>query len=253
MSSKPKKKIQKRKERVKPKIDVTNEELIKIKVLCDYVFADQYKDSASFPRFEECFGILVKDLNISLQQVFMDMCGPKRKYITFRRMIKAYLNYKNKNRRNSEDFNKFMDLMYNNVLRDDEANVGKQIEGATHYNSKSAENHKAISKLSVITDETKEVIKGFQIEYDDFFKNDLFLNKEGEKFFISLEINLGVEDKLSTDPKEFPDANERDGITHICGTCNDSAITFLGFKCRSGKILFIGKPDGKPFIFGVIK
>ena len=253
MSSKPKKKIQKRKERVKPKIDVTNEELIKIKVLCDYVFADQYKDSASFPRFEECFGILVKDLNIKLQQVFMDMCGPKRKYITFRRMIKAFLNYKNKNRRNSEDFNKFMDLMYNNVLRDDEANVGKQIEGATHYNSKSAENHKAISKLSVITDETKEVIKGFQIEYDDFFKNDLFLNKEGEKFFISLEINLGVEDKLSTDPKEFPDANERDGITHICGTCNDSAITFLGFKCRSGKILFIGKPDGKPFIFGVIK
>ena len=33
MSSKPKKKIQKRKERVKPKIDVTNEELIKITVL----------------------------------------------------------------------------------------------------------------------------------------------------------------------------------------------------------------------------
>ena len=123
MSSKPKKKIQKRKERVKPKIDVTNEELIKIKVLCDYVFADQYKDSASFPRFEECFGILVKDLNISLQQVFMDMCGPKRKYITFRRMIKAYLNYKNKNRRNSEDFNKFMDCIYNEALKDDEANV----------------------------------------------------------------------------------------------------------------------------------
>ena len=253
MSTKPKKKVQKRKERVKPKIDVTNEELIKIKILCDFVFADQYKDSASFPRFEECFGILVKDLNIKLQQVFMDICGPKRKYITFRRMIKAFLNYKNKNRRNSDDFNKFMDCIYKEALKDSDWDIGQQIEGATHYNSKSAENHKAISKLSVITDETKETIKGFQIIYDDFFKNDLFLNKETEKFYISLEINLGVEEKLSTDPKEFPDANERDGITHICGTYNDSAITFLGFKCRSGKIEFIGKPDGKPFLLGEIK
>ena len=36
---------------------------------------------ASFPRFEECFGPLIKDKNISLETVFQEISGPKRKYI----------------------------------------------------------------------------------------------------------------------------------------------------------------------------
>ena len=46
----------------------------------------------------------------------------------------------------------------------------------------------AISKFCVITNESKDKIKGFRIYYDDFFKNDLFLNKSNDPVFISLEI-----------------------------------------------------------------
>ena len=41
----------------------------------------------------------------------------------------------------------------------------------------------------------------------------------------------------------------RDSITHIFGTYT-SKITFIGFKCRSGKTEFVGKPKGKGFLFG---
>lgn len=53
-----------------------------IKSLCEYLFFDQYRDLASFPRFEE---------KISLFEVLKEICGERRKYITFRRMLKAYI------------------------------------------------------------------------------------------------------------------------------------------------------------------
>ena len=42
------------------------EELEKIKSLCEYLFFDQYRDMTSFPRFEEAFGFFVKEEKISL-------------------------------------------------------------------------------------------------------------------------------------------------------------------------------------------
>ena len=43
----------------------------------------------------------------------------------------------------------------------------------------------------------------------------------------------------------------RDAITHIFGTINDKGfLTFIGFKCISGKTLFVGFPEGKGFLFG---
>ena len=41
----------------------------------------------------------------------------------------------------------------------------------------------------------------------------------------------------------------RDVITHIFGTIN-SKTNFLGFKCVSGKTVFIGYPEGDGFIYG---
>ena len=41
-----------------------------------------------------------------------------------------------------------------------------------------------------------------------------------------------------------------DSITHIFGTF-DKVITFIGFKCSSGKTVYFGKPNGKSFIFGI--
>ena len=248
--------IEERKEPMKrPKINISNDELNKIKVITEFLFCDQYKDMASFLRFEECFGLLTKDSGISLEKAFSDICGEKKKYITFRRMIRAFSDYKNNDRRKSNDFKKFMKLIFDDTIQKDEIPVGNKNEGALKYNSKSSENHKAISKFSVITDEAKETIKGLEIYYDDFFKNNLYLNKEGETYYISLEINLAADEAKSAETKDFPDANLRDGITHIVGLIDpkDKTINLLGFKCRSGKVYFIGKPEGKPFLFGGIQ
>ena len=45
----------------------------------------------------------------------------------------------------------------------------------------------------------------------------------------------------------------RDSITHIFGTFdnNKKKLTYIGFKCVSGKTEFYGKPEGEGFIFGV--
>ena len=228
-----------------PQIDIPENILDKLRILCDFLFFDQYKDMATFPRFEECFSVITKEMNINLENVFKDLCGEKRKYITFRRFIKGYLKY-TKNEV-SEDTKKFFDKFLNEIMKNDGDGTGQKEEEAVKYSTKNGEKMNAISKLSVITDENKEKIKGFQIYYDDFFKNDLFLNKQGEKFYVSLEINLPVLDVEQN--KEFPDINMRDGITHIFGTVSDK-INFLGFKCRSGKTSFIGQPSGNPFVYG---
>ena len=79
-----------------------------------------------------------------------------------------------------------MDLIYNNLLKQPGKSVGKIVDKAINYNTNNSQHKKAISQFCVITDEDQNEIKGFQITYDEFFKNNLFLNKEDEKFYISL-------------------------------------------------------------------
>ena len=229
---------------------LSNEELEKIKSVAEYLFKDQYQDTCSYPRFEECFGVFITKEKIDLPTVYKLICGRRKKYITFRRLIISYSQWKRNPERFSEDFQKFMTLLYKDLLKNSDENVGFKPEKCVYYNTRNCQNRKAISKFSVITDELKENIRGFQIYYDDFFKNDLFLNKETEKYYVSLEINLVAETPTNSESEEtFPTINDRDGITHIGGTFNEEGINFLVFKCRSGKTSFIGKPDGTPFLF----
>ncbi len=108
----------------------------------------------------------------------------------------------------------------------------------------------AIYKLSVLINETKDKIQGFQIYYDDCFKNDLFLSKGQDEFYIPLEINLPILD--SAEINKFPDSNDHDGITHVFGTVKDK-ITLIGFKCLTGKTSYIVNSIGKPYLFGEVK
>ena len=233
---------------------VSEEELNKIKTIAEYLFMDQYQDTCSYPRFEECFGVFMTKENIDLPIVYKTICGKRKKYITFRRLIISYNQWKKNPEKNNKEFQKFMKLVYNDLLHNSDEEVGFKTEKSVYFNTRNCQNRKAISKFSVITDEEKEIIRGFQIYYDDFFKNDLFLNKESEKYFISLEINLIAETPTNLEADEsFPSINDRDGITHIGGTYNDEGIKFLVFKCRSGKTSFIGRPDGTPFLYGNYK
>ena len=233
------------------KIDLTEEELSKIKTISEYLFMDHYQDNAAYPRFEECFGAFCLEKNIDLPKVFKSFCGRKRKYLTFRRLITSFNKWKKNSKKMDQDCNKFMDLIYNQLLKNPGESVGKITDNAINYNTNNCKNKKAISQFCVVTDEDQNEIKGFQITYDEFFKNNLFLSKEDEKFYVSLELSLAA-DTPTTENAEasFPDMNYRDGITHLGGTIKEGKINFLVFKCRSGKTAFVGKPSGEPFLFG---
>ena len=233
---------------------LSENELEKIKTVAEFLFMDQYQDTCSYPRFEECFGALIINEEIDLPTVYKSICGRRRKYITFRRLIISYNQWKRNPERNTQDFQKFMKFLYKDLLKSTDEEVGFRPEKCIYYTTRNCQNRKAISKFSVITDEEKEIIKGFQIYYDDFFKNDLFFNKENEKYYVGLEMNLIAETPTNSEAEEsFPSINDRDGITHIGGTYNEEGINFFIFKCRSGKTSFIGKPNGTPFLFGNYK
>ena len=235
-------------------LNLDEEELDKIKTIAEYLFMDQYQDMCSYPRFEECFGAFTLDKSIDLPKVFIEICGKKRKYITFRRLVFSYYKWKQDPNFGSKDYQNFMQLLFGDVLKNLNEGVGIQPEKTIYYSTRNSQNRKAISKFSVITEEDKEKIKGFRIYYDDFFKNDLFYNNENDSYFVSLELNLVAERPFNTESSEiFPSINDRDGITHIGGTFNEEGINFLVFKCRSGKTSFVGKPNGEPFLYGSYK
>ena len=66
-----------------------------------------------------------------------------------------------------------------------------------------------------------------------------------------MEINLSfLEDRPEEMKEKFPDINERYGITYVFGIYSDH-VTFLGFKCRSGKIYLLENLK-ETFLFDVI-
>ena len=111
------------------KLGITPEEEENLKIICEYLFFDQYSNSATFQRFEQCFQPLFTSLTestsksntskISMDAIFKEICGPKKKYITCHRLIKSYLNYKNNEIKNSPDLKKFYDLLFNKILQKD--------------------------------------------------------------------------------------------------------------------------------------
>ena len=234
--------------------EITEEELEKIKTIAEYLFMDQYQDMCSYPRFEECFGAFFINQSIDLPKIFKEICGKKRKYITFRRLLFSFFQWKKNPNVGSNDFQFFMKILYEDLLKNSNEGIGIQPEKTIYYSTRNSQNRKAISKFSVITGEDKEKIKGFRIYYDDFFKNDLFYNNENDSYFVNLELNLVADRPFNSESTElFPSINDRDGITHIGGTYNEEGINFLVFKCRSGKTSFIGKPNGTPFLYGNYK
>ena len=228
-------------------------------MICDFLFLDRFNDCASFVRFEQCFGPLFssKNKDFKLVEAYKEIVGPKRKYLTFRRLIKAYLTWKLK-KSDNYSFNFFMNEVFKKMIKKRGEVIGELVEGERVFSTRNCRNRKIITKFSVLTDEQKNKIKGFIIEYDTVFK--AILCKQEKKDDIHLEINFDLfhsqEDKLS---REFQ--LDRDGISHIAGKYDQTSgnIKFLIFKCRSGKTLYIGDPTETdkdniiPFIFGSSK
>ena len=63
-------------------VEITNLEIAKIAMVCDYIVLDRFQDIASFLRFEKCFGPLFPNEKSNfLFEVFQEICGHKKIYI----------------------------------------------------------------------------------------------------------------------------------------------------------------------------
>ena len=58
---------------------LTEIEYNQIKTICEFLFLDQYGNTASFSRFEKCFQpLFCEKENISFLKIFKDIVGPKK-------------------------------------------------------------------------------------------------------------------------------------------------------------------------------
>ena len=249
------------------------EEILKLKTLSEFLFYDLYQYWVSYPRFELFFNPLFNNIDIDLFKVFTEISGHQKKYITYTRLIKAYLKNKketedNKNNINS-DLNKFFNNIFNNILKGVDMPIGNHQD----YNKNSTNiihsfSTKNINKLiddlkkSYITslkilNDSKGNIKGIIIEYNGIRKYDLFPKELKNELNIGLELNLDIINKKSLEKhkkiyKDIDKSLYRDSITYIFGTINktNNIISSLGFKCISGEVKYIGIPDGDSFLLG---
>ena len=242
------------------KIGLTNEELQKIQTILDFLFFDQYTHFVSFPRFEQCFlPLFSKSFSSELLfTIFKEISGPKKKYITCERFLKSYLSYKKND--TSKELKSFYDILFSQILKDESNFVGKPTKDTYNYSTiKSCKNREFISNIQILTDKNNE-IKGINIVYDDVFENNMFPSSLENDLDISLDMNLGLIDEKPIKMKrvgKFFGLKEkiyRDSITHIFGNFdnNKNELNLLGFKCLSGKTVFVGKnnSENNGFLFG---
>ena len=232
---------------------IKTEEDEKLRTLCEFLFFDHLKNEATFPRFEQCFQPLFPDTDMSMLSIFTEIAGEKRKYITFPRFVNAY-----KNRAKSRNLNYFFDKLFNSILKKEDSFVGKEREKCYSYSTSiTCGKRQCITLLQVLSDKDGG-IHGFNIQYDGVFKCKMFPSKLENDLLVSLEMTLGLVDESPITKNKIgkflglKEKNYRDAITHVFGTLDPQSgiITFLGFKCISGKMSFIGKPKGEGFLFG---
>ena len=137
----------------------------KIKTICEFLFIDRFQDTATFPRFEKCFQPLFNNKNISMLKVFKDICGPKKKYITYKRLAKAYFNHLNKNDK-SEDTKIFFNELFEQILIENKISLKKKPKKIYSFsNKKTCKNRDCISMLRIWSDKNG-TLNGITLEYD---------------------------------------------------------------------------------------
>ena len=147
------------------KINISEKELDKIKIICDLILLDEYSEFATFSNFEESLGTLILNTEIDLFEIFKLIAGRKKTYITFGRILVAYQKAKDNLNMNLKNF---FNYIFSIIRNEGNANdmIGTNDINGVFFSSRKSHLHKAISKISILTNETKEDIKGFIIEYD---------------------------------------------------------------------------------------
>ena len=235
------------------KLGLSEEEQIKINTICDYLFFDQFSETATYLRFERCFQPLFSEEdNIELDDLFQEICGYKKKYLNYKRFVSSYLKYKEN--KTSKELKAFYDKLFNSVLSKD--SVGEFEGGRLTFSTRKANRNRECITLIEVLNDKEGVIHGINVTFDDIFKNKLYPKKIEDNLSVGLEVSLKILDEDKLEKKEVSKyikaAYFRDAITHIFGTIDQESkiVTFLGFKCISGKTQFVGFPKGKSFLLG---
>lgn len=218
-------------------VEFTEIDLAKCRMIADYLIIDRFdeKTCASFLRFEKCFGPLFpknRKKDFSLLEAFKELVGPKKKYFSFKRLVNAFIKWKSGTSKN-ESFNYFMSQLFDHMIKGKEEVIGDKQERDRIFNTNNCKGRHAISKVTLLTDETKAPITGMVFQYDEFFNAELTPNFKKEN--INLELNL----TLNENPLKRDD---RDGISQLSGVYNKTIrrIKLLILKCRSGKTAIVG-------------
>ena len=239
-------------------LGLSPEEDIQLKTICEYLFFDQFKDYVSYNRFEQCFQPLFNNIPISMDKVFKSICGEKKKYLNYQRFINSYLLYKSNDPNIVPDLKVFFETLLNSILKKDNSFVGKPQEKTLSFTTpKACKKREFITYIKVLSGKDG-AIHGIIMEYDSITEVKMYPNKIENDLLISLDMKLGYVDekpilekkigKLEGLKEEF----YRDGVTHVFGTISPKTnkINFIGFKCISGKTVFVGFPEGDGFLFG---
>ena len=238
-------------------VSINQRELDQLKVLADYTFFDEYQNKCSFPQFEKSLALFFKPEDLSLEEVFKDLCGPKKKYLTFPRLLRAFNTWKTRKVMLKADTRKFFTRFQTRLLYlEDEVILKEKKAHYKSYTSTGNKNRSLLTKLTLVTDK-ENIIKGMKLQYDDLIDANLYDQSEDVYFGNELEMGvLGEGDQSAKDMKTLTDKSNcnnefilRDSISHIFGTYT-TKIELLGFKTRAGKTYFSGKPNGDGFIFG---
>ena len=239
------------------KLGLTEIEESQLKTVCEYLFFDQFHQHVSYTRFEQCFQPLLNETNISLYTIFKEICGPKKKYLNYPRFVNSYIKYKLQQNQ-SNDLKIFFDKLFNDILMKENCAIGESPEICFRYSTKIAnKKRRYISLIEVLVD-NEDIIHGLTIEYDGVFKNRMYPSKLEQDLSVSLEMNLGIIDEqpiIKGSIGKYMGIKEkffRDVVTHVFGTFDKETkiLSFLGFKCASGKTVFVGFPKGDGFLFG---
>jgi len=91
--------------------------LEKLKVFSDFLLFDYHSELLSFKRFEECMIGLTRQLNLNLSEIFFEICGNDKKYLTFQRLVKAFLAYKTNDPKYSLNFRNFFSFIFKDLLK----------------------------------------------------------------------------------------------------------------------------------------
>ena len=122
------------------------------------------------------------------------ICGQKKKYITYPRLVSAFKSYKQG--KLSNDTKYFFQKLLSNILLTENFSKGESLEECFHYSTKISNSKRSyISLIEVLTD-NDETIHGLNVQYDGVFSNRMYPSKLEENLSVSLEMNLGIIDEM---------------------------------------------------------